>query len=232
MLTSLDGIGKWAVVGCNGRPAWLPYSYIWLLFIIRLVLSVCQFELVTKINYVLQFSFNVFYCTHVLFSETVAVMSCITLCAFVTASVHFPRIGYNTVGFNWYGTERLIRKYFTAKHIPTYVYPLPNMGITLKDVTLLPCAVDSWSPSDCLHCFLSVVTSLGSASFIPVTSCISSIHFLLGRPFLLLPSPCASIIPFSNPSDRITCSKNPNFLLRLFVVAFLLLFQSPCVHFH
>src|SRR6218665_1545184 len=48
-----------------------------------------------------------------------------------------------------------------------------------------------------LQCFLSAVTSLSSASFIPVTSCISSIHFLLGRPLLLLPSPYASIILFS-----------------------------------
>src|SRR6218665_3318578 len=47
-----------------------------------------------------------------------------------------------------------------------------------------------------LQCFLSAVTSLSSASFIPVTSCISSIHFLLGRPLLLLPSPNASIILF------------------------------------
>lgn len=38
------------------------------------------------------------------------------------ASVHLPRIGYNTPGFNWYGTERLIRKYFVSKRIPTYVY--------------------------------------------------------------------------------------------------------------
>src|SRR6218665_2914107 len=30
-----------------------------------------------------------------------------------------------------------------------------------------------------LQCFLSAVTSLSSASFIPVTSCISSIHFSL-----------------------------------------------------
>src|SRR6218665_1187933 len=65
-----------------------------------------------------------------------------------------------------------------------------------------------------LQCFLSAVTSLSSASFIPVTSCISSIHFLLGGPLLLLPSPCASIILFSSPSDRITCPKNPSFLLR------------------
>src|SRR6218665_1455196 len=67
-----------------------------------------------------------------------------------------------------------------------------------------------------LQCFLSAVTSLSSASFIPVTSCISSIHFLLGRPLLLLlvlPSPNASIILFSSPSDRITCPKNPSFLL-------------------
>src|SRR6218665_2849550 len=64
-----------------------------------------------------------------------------------------------------------------------------------------------------LQCFLSVDTSLSSASFIPVTSCISSIHFLLRRPLLLLPSPYASIILFSSPSDRITCPKNPSFLL-------------------
>src|SRR6218665_1497888 len=42
---------------------------------------------------------------------------------------------------------------------------------------------------------------------------ISSIHSLLGRPLLLLPSPCASIILFSSSSDRITCPKNPSFLL-------------------
>src|SRR6218665_2562161 len=32
-------------------------------------------------------------------------------------------------------------------------------------------------------------------------------------PPLLLPSPHASIIAFPNPSDRITCPKNPSFLL-------------------
>src|SRR6218665_2563504 len=73
---------------------------------------------------------------------------------------------------------------------------------------LSPCAVNSSSSSDCLDhpspMFLSAVTSLCSASFIPVTSCISSIHFLLGRPLLLLPSPYASIILFFSPSDHIT----------------------------
>src|SRR6218665_1945576 len=84
-----------------------------------------------------------------------------------------------------------------------------------------------------LHCFLSVITSLSSASFIPVTSCISSIHFLLGLPLFRLPSLCVSTIPFSNPSDRITCPKYPSFLLSTVCCSVhLLLFQSPCVHFH
>ncbi|KAK6486794.1 chromodomain-helicase-DNA-binding protein 1-like [Huso huso] len=38
------------------------------------------------------------------------------------ASVHLPRIGHATKGFNWYGTERLIRKYFASRNIPTYIY--------------------------------------------------------------------------------------------------------------
>ncbi|KAF7237536.1 Chromodomain-helicase-DNA-binding protein 1-like [Varanus komodoensis] len=39
------------------------------------------------------------------------------------ASVHLPRIGYSSRGFNWYGTERLIRKYLATRGIPTFVYP-------------------------------------------------------------------------------------------------------------
>ncbi|XP_049638338.1 chromodomain-helicase-DNA-binding protein 1-like [Suncus etruscus] len=42
------------------------------------------------------------------------------------ASVHLPRIGYATKGFNWYGTERLIRKHLAAKGIPTYIYYFPR----------------------------------------------------------------------------------------------------------
>ncbi|XP_064649880.1 chromodomain-helicase-DNA-binding protein 1-like [Lineus longissimus] len=42
------------------------------------------------------------------------------------ATVHLPRIGHNTPGFNWYGTERLIRKYLVSKGIPTYVYYFPR----------------------------------------------------------------------------------------------------------
>ncbi|XP_063999415.1 chromodomain-helicase-DNA-binding protein 1-like isoform X2 [Pogoniulus pusillus] len=48
-----------------------------------------------------------------------------------SASVHLPRIGYATKGFNWYGTERLIRKYLAARGIPTLIYYFPrNKGIS------------------------------------------------------------------------------------------------------
>ena len=40
----------------------------------------------------------------------------------VIATVHLPRIGYATPKFNWYGTERLIRKHLAAKGIPTIMY--------------------------------------------------------------------------------------------------------------
>uniref|UniRef100_H3ABN5 Chromodomain-helicase-DNA-binding protein 1-like n=1 Tax=Latimeria chalumnae TaxID=7897 RepID=H3ABN5_LATCH len=42
------------------------------------------------------------------------------------ASVHLPRIGHSTKGFNWYGTERLIRKHLAAKRISTYIYYFPR----------------------------------------------------------------------------------------------------------
>src|SRR6218665_245227 len=78
-----------------------------------------------------------------------------------------------------------------------------------------------------LHCFLSVITSLSSAIFIPVTSCVSSIRLLLGRPLLLLlPSPHTSIIPFSNSSDRITSPKIPSFLHSYYNVAKCVLIES------
>ncbi|CAH3149874.1 unnamed protein product [Porites lobata] len=38
------------------------------------------------------------------------------------ATVHLPRIGYNTPSFNWYGTERLVRKYLASKGIETSIY--------------------------------------------------------------------------------------------------------------
>nr|XP_031292435.1 chromodomain-helicase-DNA-binding protein 1-like isoform X2 [Camelus dromedarius] len=42
------------------------------------------------------------------------------------ASVHLPRIGHSTRDFNWYGTERLIRKHLAARGIPTYIYYFPR----------------------------------------------------------------------------------------------------------
>uniref|UniRef100_A0A3Q3VX27 Chromodomain helicase DNA binding protein 1-like n=1 Tax=Mola mola TaxID=94237 RepID=A0A3Q3VX27_MOLML len=39
------------------------------------------------------------------------------------ASVHLPRIGHATKGFNWYGTERLIRKHLASRGVPTFMYP-------------------------------------------------------------------------------------------------------------
>lgn len=42
------------------------------------------------------------------------------------ASIHLPRIGHATKGFNWYGTERLIRKHLATRGIPTYIYYFPR----------------------------------------------------------------------------------------------------------
>ncbi|KAK0060448.1 chromodomain-helicase-DNA-binding protein 1-like isoform X1 [Biomphalaria pfeifferi] len=42
------------------------------------------------------------------------------------ASVHLPRIGYDTPEFNWYGTERLIQKHLASKGIPTFIYYFPR----------------------------------------------------------------------------------------------------------
>lgn len=37
-------------------------------------------------------------------------------------SVHLPRLGYNTPGFDWYSTERQLRKYLSNRRVHTYVY--------------------------------------------------------------------------------------------------------------
>uniref|UniRef100_A0A8C4Q2G6 Chromodomain helicase DNA binding protein 1-like n=1 Tax=Eptatretus burgeri TaxID=7764 RepID=A0A8C4Q2G6_EPTBU len=44
----------------------------------------------------------------------------------MSASVHLPRIGHATPAFNWYGTERLIRKHLTSCGIPTFIYYYPR----------------------------------------------------------------------------------------------------------
>ncbi|CAF0836864.1 unnamed protein product [Adineta steineri] len=38
------------------------------------------------------------------------------------ATVHLPRIGVGSQGFNWYGTEKLIKKYLSSRDISTYIY--------------------------------------------------------------------------------------------------------------
>ena len=53
-------------------------------------------------------------------------------CVLSTATVHLPRIGYNTPAFNWYGTERLIHKHLSSRGIPTYMYPRCVVYIRLE----------------------------------------------------------------------------------------------------
>ncbi|XP_065055431.1 chromodomain-helicase-DNA-binding protein 1-like [Rhopilema esculentum] len=58
------------------------------------------------------------------------------------ATLHLPRIGYNTPNFNWYGTERLLKKLFTSRGISTSVYYFPR-----KNRSSLPIATATTEPS-------------------------------------------------------------------------------------
>jgi len=49
----------------------------------------------------------------------------------ISASAHLPRIGARTPSFNWYNTERYIRKELCGKNIPTYIYYYKH-GVTPK----------------------------------------------------------------------------------------------------
>jgi len=50
------------------------------------------------------------------------------------ATVHLPRIGYNTPNFNWYGTERLVRKHLASKGIETSIYYFArNQSVTTSN---------------------------------------------------------------------------------------------------
>lgn len=60
---------------------------------------------------------------------------CVLSVPFFSATVHLPRIGYATKGFNWYGTERLIRKHLATRGIPTFMYPF---GVCLCNVEMIP----------------------------------------------------------------------------------------------
>ncbi len=43
-------------------------------------------------------------------------------------SVHLPRIGAGTFDFNWYGIERLLKKYLASRQVPTFVYYYKRPG--------------------------------------------------------------------------------------------------------
>ncbi|KAM5256255.1 chromodomain-helicase-DNA-binding protein 1-like [Ctenodactylus gundi] len=62
------------------------------------------------------------------------------------ASVHLPRIGHTTKGFNWYGTERLIRKHLAARGIPTYVYYFPRSKAALPHSQSPSSSLAQWAP--------------------------------------------------------------------------------------
>ncbi|XP_050968849.1 chromodomain-helicase-DNA-binding protein 1-like [Labeo rohita] len=65
------------------------------------------------------------------------------------ASVHLPRIGHSTKGFNWYGTERLIRKHLATKGISTFIYYYKRATSHSSTVSSSTCtATPSTSHSD------------------------------------------------------------------------------------
>ncbi|XP_034036486.1 chromodomain-helicase-DNA-binding protein 1-like [Thalassophryne amazonica] len=65
------------------------------------------------------------------------------------ASVHLPRIGHSTKGFNWYGTERLIRKHLASRGIRTFIYYYSRSAKNTETAT--PQASTSVSPEPQSH---------------------------------------------------------------------------------
>lgn len=66
------------------------------------------------------------------------------------ATVHLPRIGYNTPSFNWYGTERLLRKYLVCKGIQISVYYfVRRQSATNNSTTLTPSNADAQANRNC-----------------------------------------------------------------------------------
>lgn len=63
------------------------------------------------------------------------------------ASVHLPRIGHSTKGFNWYGTERLIRKQLASRGIPTFIY-YHSRGVKKPPQTSMPALSASASSAE------------------------------------------------------------------------------------
>ncbi|XP_041696684.1 chromodomain-helicase-DNA-binding protein 1-like isoform X1 [Coregonus clupeaformis] len=54
------------------------------------------------------------------------------------ASVHLPRIGHSTRGFNWYGTERLLRKHLSSRGVHTSIYYYSKSASTSALVSRYP----------------------------------------------------------------------------------------------
>ncbi|XP_051561906.1 chromodomain-helicase-DNA-binding protein 1-like [Myxocyprinus asiaticus] len=78
------------------------------------------------------------------------------------ASVHLPRIGHSTKGFNWYGTERLIRKHLASRGISTSIYYYRRATSTAAYTTCT--AAPSTSHSACYSSASSSPRSLHSSS--------------------------------------------------------------------
>ncbi|KAM6962952.1 chromodomain-helicase-DNA-binding protein 1-like [Aplochiton taeniatus] len=52
------------------------------------------------------------------------------------ASVHLPRIGHSTKGFNWYGTERLVRKHLASRGVSTSIYYYSRAATTQASTSM------------------------------------------------------------------------------------------------
>lgn len=101
-------------------------------------------------------------------------------CLFSPATIHLPRIGYNTPSFNWYGTERLLRKHLVCKGIQTSVYPLwsnRSQRSCNGDSLLWPSSTVAWVRfSDLVDVLVELVC--GSHPCSDVFSQVSSCFFL------------------------------------------------------
>nr|XP_023656657.1 chromodomain-helicase-DNA-binding protein 1-like [Paramormyrops kingsleyae] len=67
------------------------------------------------------------------------------------ASVHLPRIGHSTKGFNWYGTERLIRKHLASRGVPTYIYYYSRVSKQVPSTSHVPTSPATLPSPDSPH---------------------------------------------------------------------------------
>lgn len=74
-------------------------------------------------------------------------------------SVHLPRIGYNTTGFDWYSTERQLRKFLSNRKIHTYVYYYRRPKRQLSPIASVTKRSRSQSPLASTSAFQSTTSS-------------------------------------------------------------------------